>query len=133
MAAYRCTLPAQTAAGGDSTTICGGAVETTDDTDNTLYRVLLIPPNGFSTVTGVATDNATISVRQLRAGSLVATPASVTLGVGTNLVAEVPLVVPIVAAAAFQQDDVLEVRMHQNGAGIAIGAGVIAEVEISGR
>jgi len=130
MSKYIAVLPAQTAGGADSFTVTLGAVEVTDDTEASLVATLLIPPPGFVTVTGVATNNATINIRQLRAGAVIATPAAVTLGVGTNLVAETPLSVPG-AGASFQAGDVLDVLMHQNGAGIAIGSGIVAEVELN--
>ncbi len=130
MSKYDAVLPAQTAAAADSITV-DAVIETSDDLENILVTALLIPPSGFTTVTGQATNNATISVRQLRAGAVIATPAAVTLGVGTNLVAETPLTVPIVAGSTWQAGDVIDVLMHQNGAGIAIGAGVIAEVEFN--
>jgi hypothetical protein len=132
---YAVTLSAQTAGAGDAIAVCNGAVQTVDDGGGSPsgIRCLLVPPPGFATVTGVVTNNATISFRQVRAGAVIATPASVTLAVGTNLVAETPLVVPLVAPAAFRPDDLVDIVMHQNGTGLAIGAGVVAELEIYGR
>lgn len=73
----------------------------------------------------------TINVRQLRAGAVVSTFASLTLAVGTNLVAEVPAVIPIIGTPNFQQDDVIDVVLHQNGTGLAINAGLFVVVDIS--
>jgi hypothetical protein len=132
MAGYAAGLPAQAAAGADSTTLIG-TVQTTNDTDNYVQRVVFTPPPGFATVTGQATNNATITVRLLRAGSFVANVALVTLNAGVNLVAETPLVVQGVTSVPVQQDDVLDCVLHQNGLGLAIGAGVTVEVEVNGR
>ncbi len=74
MSKYDAVLPAQTAAAADSITV-DAVIETSDDLENILVTALLIPPAGFTTVTGQATNNATISVRQLRAGAVIATPA----------------------------------------------------------
>lgn len=123
-------LPAQSAAGATSTTLVG-AVDTTDDNGSSLVAVALVPPNGFTTVTGVATNNVTFNVRQLRAGSSLGTVASVQLVSGTNLVAETELNVPLTAPKAIQRGDVFDVQMVQNGTGLAVGAGVVAQVEVN--
>jgi hypothetical protein len=124
-------LPAQSAAGADATTLIG-AVEVEDGSGYGVSAVRILPPAGYSTVTGIATNNATFNVRHLRAGSADASPfATVTLAVGTNLVAEVPVTVPITSAPSVQPDDVFDVVMHQNGSGIAIGSGLFVEVEVN--
>lgn len=123
-------LPAQTAGGGDSTTLVG-VFEATDASGVSVSRVEIEPPPGYSTVTGIATNNATFTVRQVRAGASVATIGTLTLGVGTNLVAETPVNVPITTTVTFQPDDAVDVVMHQNGTGIAIGAGLVVVVDIS--
>lgn len=130
MSHYTQALPAQTAAGATSTTFIGLA-ETTNDAGDTLVAVTLVPPAGFSTVTGVVTNNVTFNVRQLRAGSSLGTVASVQLVSGKNLVAETPLNVPITAPLAIQRGDVFDVQMVQNAAGLAVGVGVFAQVEIN--
>jgi len=129
------TLPAQTAAGADSTTEVG-QISTVQGTDNYLARCEFIPPPGFTTVTGQATNNFTGTLRQLRAGAvLVANVATITTALNTNLAAETPLAMTINATQAqqanFQQGDVLDLLMHQNGTGQAIGAGVVVEVELA--
>lgn len=121
------TLPAQSAGGADAVTVLG-EVSNVGGADNQVQRAEIIPPAGYSTVTGIATNNATISVRQVRAGSVVATVATVTLSLGNNLVAETPLALTV-TPTLLAQGDVLDVLMHQNGSGIAIGAGLIVEVE----
>jgi len=129
MSHYTQALPAQTAAGATSTTLVG-TVETTDDQGDTLVAVTLTPPAGFSTVTGVATNNATFNVRQLRAGTSLGTVASLQLVVGKNLVAETPVNVPLTTPLGVQRGDVFDVQMVQNGSGIAVGIGVQAQVEV---
>lgn len=128
MASVRAALPAQTAAGSTSVTILG-AVNGTEDLNAQLTRCELIPPAGYSTVTGAATNNVTFNVRQLRAGSVLGTVASLTLAVGSNLVAETPITVPITNTVAFQDNDVIDVQMVQNASGLAVGAGVYAEAQ----
>lgn len=123
-------LPAQSAAGATSTTMVG-TVDTTDDVSNKVAAVYLTPPAGFTTVTGVATNNVTFNVRQLRAGSSLGTVASVTLAAGTNLVAETPLSAPVTNPLAVESGDVFDVQMVQNGTGLAVGAGVVAQVELN--
>lgn len=129
MSHYVQPLPAQTAGGATSTTYLG-TVETTNDQGTELVAVTLTPPAGFATVTGVATHNVTFNVRHLRAGSSLGTVATVTLAVGTNLVAETPLNVPVTAPKAVRRGDVFDVQMVQNGDGLAVGAGVFAQVEV---
>jgi hypothetical protein len=130
MPLYSGTLPAQTAGGGTSTTVIG-THEVQDGSGVGVSRIEITPPAGYSTVTGVATNNATFNVRQLRAGVSQATIGTVTLNSGTNLVAEVPTVLTLSGTPQLQQDDVLDVQMVQNGTGIAIGAGLILEVDVT--
>jgi hypothetical protein len=123
-------LPAQTAAGATSVTLVD-AYELADSTGSGVSRVVIVPPPGYATVTGVATNNVTFNVRQLRAGTPVGTFASLVLAVGSNLVAETPIAVPITGAPVLLQDDVIDVQMVQNAAGIAVGAGLVVEVDIN--
>lgn len=124
-------LPAQAAAGATATTI----VETFELSDSSgvgVTRVEVTPPPGYTTVTGTAApNNATLNVRQLRAGAVVSTFASVTFAVGTNLVAETALVVPVTGSPNLQQDDVIDCQLVQNGTGLAIGAGLMVEVDVT--
>ncbi len=130
MSHYVQPLPSQTAGGATSTTYVG-TVETTNDQGDTLVAVNLTAPAGFTTVTGAADDNATFNVRHLRAGVSLGTVATVTLDEGTDLVAEKPLNVPVTAPKAVRRGDVFDVQMVQNGTGLAVGAGVFAQVEIN--
>lgn len=121
---------AQSAAGADINVLLG-VVEPQDGQGNGVDRVVVTPPSGFATVTGIATNNATINVRQLRAGSSVGTFASLTLNVGTNLVAETPVAVPVTASPTLLAGDVLDAVLHQNGTGLAVGAGLIVQVTVN--
>lgn len=130
MAKVQTTLPAQTAAGSTSVTLAG-PWEPENYTSDTVDRVEITPPVGYSTVTGVVTNNATFNVRQMRAGSAVATFASLTLASGTNLVAEIPVAVPITAQAVFAANDVIDVQMVQNASGLAVGSGLVLSVFVN--
>lgn len=129
MSHYDKALPAQSAAGATSLTYVG-TVETTDDKGDTLVAITLTPPAGYTTVTGVATNNVTFNVLQYRAGASLGTVATVTLASGTNLVALTPLNVPVTAPLAIKRGDVFVMQMVQNASGLAVGAGVFAQVEI---
>jgi len=61
----------------------------------------------------------------------VATFAGLTLNAGTNLVAETPLSVPVTAPPNLQTNDVIDAVLHQNGTGLAVGAGVIVTIGIN--
>ena len=123
-------LPAQVAAAADLTTLVG-MFELSDGEGLGVSRVVVTPPPGYVTVTGVATNNATINVRQLRAGAVVSTFATLTLNAGTNLVAETPVSIPVTGSPTIQQDDVFDAVLHQNGTGLAVGAGLLIEVNIA--
>lgn len=124
-------LPAQAAAGADANVLVG-PFEASDSSGVGVSRVVVTPPAGFTTVTGVATNNVTINVRQLRAGAVVATFASLTLNAGTNLVAETPVNIPVTNTNInLQPDDVIDAVLHQNGTGLAVGAGLVVAVDIS--
>jgi hypothetical protein len=120
------TLPAQSAGGADAVTVLG-AVSDVGGTDNQVVIANVIAPPGV-TVTGQATDNFTISVRQLRAGSVLGTVASVTLGNGTSILAERATALAV-TPTSLAKGDVLDVLLHQNGAGLAVPAGLIVQVE----
>lgn len=123
-------LPSQSAAAGDSTTYIGTYVHD-DGAGAGLQSVVITPPPGYTTVTGVATNNATFNVRQVRAGSSLGTVATLTLNSGTNLVAETPVAVPITNSLALQDNDVFDVVMHQNGSGLLVNAGLFVTVVTS--
>ncbi|MCP2276449.1 hypothetical protein SAMN04244553_4546 [Nocardia amikacinitolerans] len=127
---FTATLPAQ-AAGGPDITALAGVYSPAFYEGDTVTDVRIVAPPGFSTLDGAATNNVTISVRQLRNGTPVQTFASLTLGAGTTLGAEVSLPVAITAQPTFLAGDVLDVRMHQNGTGQAVGAGLHVSVFVS--
>ncbi|MFD6453462.1 hypothetical protein ACWFRF_09575 [Nocardia sp. NPDC055165] len=127
---YSAILPAQAAGGADVIGVAG-VYRSAFYSGDTVTDVTLVAPAGFVTVTGAVTNNATFTVRHLRAGVVQQSFASLTLTAGTNLAAEMPLTVPITVAPVLQADDVIDVQMHQNGTGLAVGAGVIAAVYVS--
>ncbi|MGY0502177.1 hypothetical protein ACWZHB_27125 [Nocardia sp. FBN12] len=127
---YSATLPAQAAGGADTTTLAG-VYSSAFYSGDTVTDVQLVAPPGYATIVGAATDNATISVRQLRNGVVLQIFASLTLIAGTNLAAEIPVTVPLTSQPVLRAGDVLDVRMHQNGTGSAIPAGLHASVFVS--
>lgn len=126
MAALSAALPAQAAAGADTTTQLG-VVEGAEDLNGQVVELVLSSP---STVTGTNTNYVTISFRQLRAGSVVKTLGSISLQSGTNLTAESPTQVTVSNAFGLQDGDVIDVLCHQVGTGLALPAGVVAEAEL---
>lgn len=127
MANLQVTLPAQTAGGGTSVTNSGPFVPHVPGGQGVNALYLTAP----STITGVATNNVTFNIRQVRAGSVVQTIGSATLASGVNLTAEIPLAVTISTPTTFSPADVVDVQMVQNGTGLAVAAGVIATVGIN--
>ena len=124
-------LPAQGLAAADVVAL-GDMFEVSDGSGVGVSRVEVVAPAGYVTVTGTAApNNAQISVRQLRAGAVVSTFATLVLAAGTNLVAETPVNIPITGAPLLQQDDVIDVVLHQNGTGLAIGAGLYVIVDVT--
>jgi hypothetical protein len=130
MASIFASLPAQAAAGATSTTYVG-TWEPEDASNSGLVSVTLTAPAGYTTVTGVVTNNATFNFRQMRANAVItAVIATVTLASGFNLVAETPLVVPITTNVNLQAGDTIDCQMVQNGTGIVVNVGVVAKVVI---
>lgn len=127
MSTLQASLPAQTAGGGDSTTILG-VVTAHDGQGLGASALYLTSPTA---VTGAATNNYTASFRQVRAGSVVQTIGSVTFASGTNLAVEVPLSVAISTPTAFQVGDVVDVLLHQNGTGLASPVGIVASCAVN--
>jgi hypothetical protein len=121
----KATLPAQTAGGADAVTVLGAASEV-GGTDGQVVSAAVIAPPGV-TITGQATNNATISVRQMRGGVAIATVATLTTANGVSILPEQPTAMAI-TPAMLQKGDVLDVLMHQNAAGQAIAAGLIVDV-----
>lgn len=122
-------IPAQTAAGADAASLIG-TFGISDGQGTGVAAMLITPPPGYTTVTGVVTNNVTFSVRQVRNGTVVATIGTLTLASGTNLVAQTPVVIPVTTQPALQPNDVLDVLAHQNGTGLAFGAGCVVTVNV---
>jgi hypothetical protein len=127
---YSATLPAQAAGGADAVAMAG-VYKPAFYSGDTVTDVAVVAPPGFTTVTGAGTNNVTVSVRQLRAGVVVTTFAALTVGAGSSLAAEVPLDIPVSAQPVLLADDVIDVVLHQNGTGQAVGAGLLVSVYVS--
>lgn len=119
--------PAAQAAGAADVITVAGVVSEVGGSDGQAQRVSVTAPAG-STVNGQATNNATISVRQLRAGVVVATLATLTLGVGASILPEQPTALAV-TPAGLQRGDVIDVLYHQNGSGLALPAGLVVDIE----
>lgn len=126
-------LPAQSAGGATSTTILGEFTPE-DGTGRGVTRVSLTSPTA---VTGAATNNFTVNVRQLRAGSVVGSAiATFTAASGNNLAVENPTVLLNTNATpgsgvALNDGDVLDVQLVQNGTGLAVPAGIVVTITIN--
>lgn len=127
---FTATLPAQ-AAGAADVTALAGVYSPSFYSGDTVTDVQLVAPHGFSPITGHATDNVTITVRHLRNGTLVQTFASLTVGTGTTLAATIPVPIPITFQPTLLPSDVLDVQVHQNGAGRTIDPGLTVSVFVS--
>lgn len=127
---FSATLPAQAAGGADTTTLAG-VYSPAFYSGDTVTDVQLVAPPGYATITGAATNNATITARQLRNGAVLQSFASLTLTAGTNLDAEIPVTLPLTTQPVLRAGDVLDVQMHQNGSGQAISAGLHLSVFVS--
>ncbi|WP_157186646.1 hypothetical protein [Nocardia jiangxiensis] len=129
---YTVTLPAQSAAGATAVTVVG-EFSPEDGNGRGVTRVSLVSPTA---VTGAATNNFSVNVRQLRAGSVVATFATFTAGSGSNLAVETPKVLLDCnatpgAGVALNDGDVLDVQLVQNGTGLAVPAGIVVTITIN--
>lgn len=122
-------LPAQSAAGATSVTILGEVPSTFAEPSYAPQRLSLISP---SLVTGQATNFATINIRQMRAGSAVATIGTLALSAATvTLPAEVPVSVPISGTPVLLDGDVIDVQLVQTLTGLALPAGIVASIEMA--
>jgi predicted cobalt transporter CbtA len=127
---YSATLPAQAAGGADATTLAG-VYSSAFYSGDTVTDVQLVAPPGYAMIVGAATNNATISVRQLRNGVVLQTFASLTLTTGMNLSPEIPVTVPLTSQPVLHAGDVLDVQMRQNGTGQTIASGLHLSVFVS--
>ncbi|PKV78896.1 hypothetical protein [Nocardia fluminea] len=127
---YSATLPAQAAGEADTTTLAG-VYSAAFYSGDTVTDVQLVAPPGYVTLTGRATNNVTLSVRQLRDGAVLQAFASLTLAEGLSLAAEIPVTVPLTSQPVLRARDVLDVQLHQNGTGQAIASGLQLSVFVS--
>lgn len=82
-------------------------------------------------VTGNASNSGTLNVRQMRAGSAVATVGTLALVAGVNLAAETPVQIPVTGTPDLLAGDVLDVQYVQIGTGLALPAGTSVKAEIN--
>ncbi|WP_327139334.1 hypothetical protein [Nocardia sp. NBC_01327] len=122
----KAVLPAQSAGGGTSVTVAG-TYEMEAYNPDTIGAVVIVAP---SAVTGVATNNFTVNVRQVRAGTALSTIATQTFALGTNLAAETPFTLTVPTQPLLSAGDVVDVQLVQNGTGLAVPVGVEVEVHI---
>lgn len=127
---FTATLPAQAAGAADVSALAGVYAPTFYSGD-TVTDIELVAPPGYPTVSGAETDNVTVAVRQLRNGAALMTFASFTVGEGITLAPTVPVSIPIIAQPTLLVGDVIEVQLHQNGAGQEIEAGLNVSVFVS--
>lgn len=127
---YSTTLPAQSAGAPDVITLVGAYSQAFYSGD-TVTDIEITAPVGYSTLTGSASGNVTFNIRQLRAGVVVTTFGSLTTAAGLTLSAEGPVSIPIITQPILLPEDVIDVQMHQNGAGQAVGAGLLVSIYIS--
>lgn len=111
-------IPATAAAAG--TTVLGtiGEVPQTESEQNWAVNRMAITATAL--VTGNAVNSGTVNVRQLRAGSVIATIGTLALVAGVNLAAEVPTVIPVSGSPVLVAGDVLDVQYVQIGTGLAL-------------
>ncbi|WP_225725439.1 MULTISPECIES: hypothetical protein [unclassified Nocardia] len=127
---YTVTLPAQAAADPDAVVVAGVYSQAFYSGD-TVTDLQIVAPAGYPTVTGSATNNVTISVRQLQKGVVVSTLGTLVLGVGTTLSSEMAVPIPVGVQPILQPGDLLDVLMHQNGTGQTLKAGLMISIFIS--
>ena len=129
--ALRAVLPTQAANGATIATIVGEVPASFAQTTYQVQRVTLTSPTA---VTGVATQNFTVNVRDMRAGAAQSTLATVTFALNTNLAVEVPLVMlsNIATPLLVNAGDVIDVQLVQNGGtGLLVPAGIVASIELA--
>jgi hypothetical protein len=129
--ALRALLPAQSANGATSVTIVGEVPVSFAQTEYQVQRITLTSP---TVVTGVATQNFTVNVRQVHAGTPGTTLATTTFALNTNLAVEVPFVMSsnVTTQLLINAGDVIDVQLVQNGGtGLAVPVGIVAAVELA--
>ena len=129
--ALRAVLPTQAANGATIATIVGEVPASFAQTTYQVQRVTLTSPTA---VTGVATQNFTVNVRDMRAGAAQSTLATVTFALNTNLAVEVPFAATgggTTTAVTVNAGDLIDVQLVQNGTGLAVPVGIVASVELA--
>lgn len=127
---FTATLPAQ-AAGAADVTALAGAYAPAFYSGDTVTDIELVAPPMFSTMIGDSTNNVTITVRQLRGGVPVEAFGELSLVQGITLAPTVPVSIPVTSQPTLRKGDVLDVLMHQNGAGQAVGAALNVSIFVS--
>lgn len=122
-------------AGQSNARSVAGVVSSVQGTNNSAYKVTFVPPTGFSTVAGDDTNGPTIKVTIRRNGSDGVDVCSHVLGTGESLVAETPYTLPLNTSignglSTLKPGDVLVVSLNKRGSGTAVGAGILAAIEI---
>lgn len=145
-------LPAIAATATDTTVTCVGDIEVTDGGYH-ITEAVLVAPAGAAAITSSATDHTTFTVRLLRAGAVVdpavalldtasvpvlaETPAKMVLGSQVNLTgagapsAGLGTEPSVLSGERFSTDDVLDVVVHQIGAGRAVVAGTVVQIDLA--
>jgi hypothetical protein len=128
--ALRAVLPTQAANGATIVTIVGEVPASYAQTEFQVQRITLTSP---TVVTGVATNNFTVNVRQVHAGVAGTTLATATFASGTNLAVEVPFVMSTNTAtqSLINAGDVIDVQLVQAGTGLLVPVGIVAAVELA--
>ncbi|MFE3754540.1 hypothetical protein ACFXO9_09560 [Nocardia tengchongensis] len=127
---YTATLPAQAAAGQD-TVVVAGVYSQAFYSGDTVTDIQLVTPAAYPATAGTATNNVTLTVRQMRSGTMVANLGTRTLDAGTPLSSEMAVPIPVAPQPILQPGDILDVLMHQNGTGLALNAGLMVSIFIS--
>lgn len=125
---FSAVLPAQSAGGSTSVTMAGVYFPEQGQSD-TIDAIYFTAP---SAITGTNTNYFTVNVRQLRAGSVLATLATKAFTSGTNAAAETPVSLPTPASpVVLEAGDVVDVQLVQTGTGLAVPAGCLVTVVVS--
>lgn len=130
------TLPAQTAAGGTSTTNAG-VIGSVQGTNNAIRKIWITYAAGASALTADAANNVTIEVGRVRAGVRTVI-GSLTTNVGNGLTAQTPKAIPLAVTTtngtkdvtASLPGDLIDVKLIQNASGVAVAAGAKVEIEV---